>query len=134
MMRAMPKIVTTVRCDQCGKSDGVAQEAWICDPGELPIMAWLHREYEAAFLKGLDGGERLKQEIASAPSRADALATLRAAALPALPDDEREQTEITDLLAELPEVAAGSGRTEPGFWPGCPSRCCSAATKGYLDG
>lgn len=110
MMRAMPKIVTTVRCDQCGKSDGVVQEAWICDPGELPIMAWLHREYEAAFLKGLDGGERLKQEIASAPSRADALATLRAAALPALPDDEREQTEITDLLAELPEVAAGSGK------------------------
>jgi hypothetical protein len=52
--------------------------------------------------------ERLRQEIASAPSRADALAVLCAAALPALPDDERErvQTEITDILNELPENAA----------------------------
>jgi hypothetical protein len=31
----------SVRCDQCGKPDGVAQQAWICDPGEQPIMTWL---------------------------------------------------------------------------------------------
>jgi hypothetical protein len=52
--------------------------------------------------------DRIKAEIASARSREDALAILCAAAFPALPDDEREraQTEIADLLNELPEVAA----------------------------
>ena len=50
----MPEIITTTRCSQRGKSDGVVQQAWICDPGEQPIVAWLHRECEAAFLKRLD--------------------------------------------------------------------------------
>jgi hypothetical protein len=49
--------------------------------------------------------DRLKQEIAAAPSRADAVAVLCAAALPALSDEERAQAqeEITDILNELPE-------------------------------
>jgi hypothetical protein len=52
----------SVRCDQCGKSDGVVQEAWICDPGDQPIMAWLHRECEAAFSERL-GSARALGEI-----------------------------------------------------------------------
>lgn len=52
--------------------------------------------------------DRVKMEIAAAPSRDDALAILCAAAFPALPDAERAQAleEITDLLSELPEAAA----------------------------
>jgi hypothetical protein len=38
-------------CDQCGKSTGTVQQAWICDPGGQPITARLHRECEAAFLQ-----------------------------------------------------------------------------------
>jgi hypothetical protein len=43
-----------MRCNQCGKSNGTVQEAWICDPGGQPIQAWLHRECEAAFLQQLE--------------------------------------------------------------------------------
>jgi hypothetical protein len=42
-----------MRCDQCGKSNGTVQEAWLCDPGGAPIKAWLHRKCEAAFLQQL---------------------------------------------------------------------------------
>jgi hypothetical protein len=48
----------TKRCDQCGKSAGTVQETWTCDPGGGPIMAWLHRECEAAFLQRLDDEQR----------------------------------------------------------------------------
>ena len=40
--------------DQCGKSAGTVQQAWICDPGGQPITARLHRECEAAFLQQLE--------------------------------------------------------------------------------
>ena len=40
-----------MECDQCGKSTGTVQQAWICDPGGQPITARLHRECEAAFLQ-----------------------------------------------------------------------------------
>jgi hypothetical protein len=43
-----------MECDQCGKSTGTAQQAWICDPGGQPITARLHRECEAAFLQQLE--------------------------------------------------------------------------------
>jgi hypothetical protein len=43
-----------MRCDQCGKSNGTVQEAWICDPGGQPVKAWLHRECEAVFLQRLE--------------------------------------------------------------------------------
>jgi hypothetical protein len=43
-----------MRCNQCGKSNGTVQEAWICDPGGQPIQAWLHRDCEAAFLQQLE--------------------------------------------------------------------------------
>lgn len=50
---------------------------------------------------------RVKAEIAAAASRDDALAVLCATAFPALPEAERARAleEITDILAELPEVA-----------------------------
>jgi hypothetical protein len=52
--------------------------------------------------------DRMKAEIASAPSRDDALAILCAAAFPALPDAERARAldEITDILNELPAASA----------------------------
>jgi hypothetical protein len=53
------------RCDQCGKSTGIVQEAWICDPGEQPIMAWLHRECEAAFLQRLDDRKKPRAAMRS---------------------------------------------------------------------
>ena len=37
-----------MECDQCGKSTGTVQQAWICDPGGQPITARMHRECEAA--------------------------------------------------------------------------------------
>ena len=43
-----------MECDQCGKSTGTVQQAWICDPGGQPITARLHRECEAAFLQQLE--------------------------------------------------------------------------------
>ena len=43
-----------MKCNQCGKSNGTVQEAWICDPGGQPIQAWLHRDCEAAFLQQLE--------------------------------------------------------------------------------
>ena len=43
-----------MRCNQCGKSNGTVQEAWICDLGGQPIQAWLHRDCEAAFLQQLE--------------------------------------------------------------------------------
>jgi hypothetical protein len=72
--------------------------------GERRPLQGVAKQAVAAML------ERLKQEIASAPSRAHAVAILCAAAVPAkLPDDDRAQAldEITDILSELPEVAAG---------------------------
>ena len=43
-----------MECDQCGKSAGTVQQAWICDPGGQPITARLHRECEAAFMQQLE--------------------------------------------------------------------------------
>ena len=43
-----------MECDQCGKSTGTVQQAWICDPGGQPITARLHRECEDAFLQQLE--------------------------------------------------------------------------------
>jgi hypothetical protein len=43
-----------MECDQCGKSTGTVQQAWICDPGGQPVTARLHRECEAAFLQQLE--------------------------------------------------------------------------------
>ena len=41
-----------MECDQCGKSTGTVQQAWICDPGGQPITARLHRD--DAFLQQLE--------------------------------------------------------------------------------
>ena len=49
-----------MRCDQCGKSNGTLQEAWICDPGGQPLQAWLHRECESAFLQRLEPNRDLR--------------------------------------------------------------------------
>ena len=43
-----------MECDQCGKSTGTVQQAWICHPGGQPITARLHRECEAAFPQQLE--------------------------------------------------------------------------------
>ena len=59
---------TQKACQRCGKSIGTVQEAWICDPGEQPIMAWLHRECEAAFLQQLDDSKAAAQRRKAAAS------------------------------------------------------------------
>ena len=53
-----------MECDQCGKSTGTVQQAWICDPGGQPITARLHRECEAAFLQQLEPSWGLHRIIA----------------------------------------------------------------------
>ena len=85
--------------------DWPAVERWMRSRSEergMPVT--LAPVTEQAVAKTLD---HLKAEIAAAPSRDDALAILCAAAFPALPDAERARAldEITDILAELPEVA-----------------------------
>lgn len=79
-------------------------EAW----EKTRAAASAHAPQGAAKKAGAAMLERLKQEVAAAPSRTDALAILCAAAFPALPDGERAQAsgEIADILSALPEAAA----------------------------
>jgi hypothetical protein len=84
--------------------DWPAVEKWMRSRSEergMPVT--LAPVTERAVAKTLD---RLKAEIAAAPSRDDALAVLCAAAFSALPDEERAQAleDITDILAELLDV------------------------------
>jgi hypothetical protein len=46
MMRAMPEIITTVRCDQCGKSDGVVH---LCKMIRDKFSQDVRNEIEAAL-------------------------------------------------------------------------------------
>jgi hypothetical protein len=42
------------RCDQCCRSIGTVQRAFICEPAGEPVEARLHQTCEAAFLTMLD--------------------------------------------------------------------------------
>ena len=43
-----------LKCAECGLASDALAWVTICDPGQQPIRAWLHRECESAFLRSLD--------------------------------------------------------------------------------